>query len=450
MLRFLAGALALLALAPAAQAAYPGANGRIVYSGGDLADATGAGDTSYIATRTPAGKRMRVLRSCAGSDPGCEREVSPTYSPDGRWIAFVSGPRLAVMRADGRDVRVLPPLTASDGAPSWSPDGRRLAFEGRGEPEARREVYTVGADGAGLERVTSRGGFSPVWSARGEIAYQRCPPRRTTKVCAVRVVRPDGRHDRLVLRNAGSPSWAPDGRRLAVERVRRSVAPGDVTIDSFQVWTVWRDGHGARRLTRGGGYGPAWSPDGRRIAFGHAEEEDFPLFIVTVRRDGTGRRVIASDPGFRSAFTSRPDWQPLPARPAVPAKRLRVVVAGEVRTAALGHRCLPVPNSDERRCADVAFALPPSVRVGLGAGRTVEARPGAKARRIHYSLEQASRDPLGGDFTVLEEGSMARGEDRRHWRIRPRHGGGARRYLRFFVDYGTGGYAVFYLGITGR
>ncbi len=120
----------------------------------------------------------------------------------------------------------------------------------------------------------------------------------------------DGRRDRRVLARAGAPAWSPDGRRLAVERVRRAEAPEDVVITSFRVWTVRRDGHGARRLVREPAYNPAWSPDGRRIAFVHATEDDFPLFIVTVRLDGRGRRVVASDPGFRTAVTSRPDWQP--------------------------------------------------------------------------------------------------------------------------------------------
>src|SRR5438270_6984401 len=53
---------------------------------------------------------------------------SPTWSPDGRWIAFASDrdgrSGVYVMRADGTDTRRISVSKTGDGAPSWSPDGR--------------------------------------------------------------------------------------------------------------------------------------------------------------------------------------------------------------------------------------------------------------------------------------------------------------------------------------
>ena len=79
------------------------------------------------------------------------------------------------------------------------------------------------------------------------------------------------------------PAWSPDGRRLAFS-----------FLD--QIWVADRDGGSARPLTADGTAverHPAWSPDGRSIAF--AEDRGTGYVIVVVGADGAGRRAISGD-----------------------------------------------------------------------------------------------------------------------------------------------------------
>ena len=82
---------------------------------------------------------------------------TPTWSPDGRMIAFNSlshdGPRgydVYVMNADGSDQRR---LTRNVSFHAWSPDGRKLAFDGNGD------IFVMNADGSGQRRLTRNQAF---------------------------------------------------------------------------------------------------------------------------------------------------------------------------------------------------------------------------------------------------------------------------------------------------
>lgn len=136
----------------------------------------------------------------------------PTYSPDGRRIAFMSDrigrPAVYVMDAGGGDPTMLSPFIAGQSsdyaAPSWSPTGTRIAFHGVWNRQMRGSYQIMVADaarpGAQIEQITSRG-------------------------------------------NNEDPSWAPDGRNIvytsvgdgqgglyiidAESKTRRLLAPGN-------------------------------------------------------------------------------------------------------------------------------------------------------------------------------------------------------------------------------
>lgn len=104
----------------------------------------------------------------------------PTYSPDGRQIAFMSDrigrPAVYVMDADGGSATMLSPFIsgqASDyAAPSWSPTSSRVAFHGVWNRQMRGAYQIMIADatrpGAQIEQITSRGNNEdPSWAPDG-------------------------------------------------------------------------------------------------------------------------------------------------------------------------------------------------------------------------------------------------------------------------------------------
>lgn len=91
----------------------------------------------------------------------------PSWSPDGRKIAFVSerdgNSEIYMMNADGSDVTRLTDHSADDWGASWSPDGRKIAFVS--DRDGNDEIYMMNADGTNVTRLTNNPGVDkfPVW-----------------------------------------------------------------------------------------------------------------------------------------------------------------------------------------------------------------------------------------------------------------------------------------------
>lgn len=72
------------------------------------------------------------------SDVGVDTHASPSFSPDGEWVAFQASPDLGLsdiykIRLDGSElVNLTEPLGGGWGPPAWSPDGRMLGRIGHG------------------------------------------------------------------------------------------------------------------------------------------------------------------------------------------------------------------------------------------------------------------------------------------------------------------------------
>lgn len=107
---------------------------------------------------------------CDG-DEGCGVE-SPTWSPDGQQVAFLSWGRIAPSRlvaisVDGTRRRVL--LDRCGGSPAWSPDGTKIVFQQcSGE---FGEIGLVSADGSGLPLYLGMSGKDPRWVPDGSVLF---------------------------------------------------------------------------------------------------------------------------------------------------------------------------------------------------------------------------------------------------------------------------------------
>ena len=324
--------LLLVALgAVPAQAAFPGANGRIAFAVSKWRWPPAETCTpdphscygpllvsSAIESVLPNGRGRRVLYPW--TIEGVADESVPVWSPNGRLLAIqLALGRLGIIRRDGTGLRQLPQLTDWDSYPSWSPDGRRLVFAGSRPCLYCGGLYTVRPDGTGLRRVIAQGAYSPAWSVTGRIAFVNwddLPTRPIGIDDGLYTVRPDGSGLRRLysggyLGPGTMPDWSPHGSRIVF------VAATKQAPENQEIFTVRANGRGLRQLptfkSHDRGSAPVWSPDGRYIAF----LRENGLYLM--RPDGRGmRRIVAArlqDPDNpQRVWTDlrAPSWQPLP------------------------------------------------------------------------------------------------------------------------------------------
>jgi Tol biopolymer transport system component len=211
--------------------------------------------------------------------------------------------RIVSVEPNGRRQRRLHTGEVEGGAyygpsdPAFSPDGKLIAFQERAGLAIMRH------DGTRLRMLPplSNGDSSPTWAPNGRrLAFsgQRpCPIYCGTLYS----VRPDGtglRH--IVDHEALSPAWSVNGRIAFLtndDQYRMTVGLQD------GLYSVRSDGSRPRRLFGSFvalGNEPDWSPDGRRLAFRARGR------IVTMNADGSERRAITSGP----RRFSHPAWSP--------------------------------------------------------------------------------------------------------------------------------------------
>ena len=155
----------------------------------------------------------------------------PSWSPSGDRIAYIKDVWLTVSDADGGNARRLAPDIYAN-SPTWSPDGQWIAFGGAREDSFQfsSDIWVVRPDGSELRRVTDTPAESeanPTWSPDGRlIAYNH-----DQLTPGIWLIRSDG-HGRRQLTDGqdSEPTWASDCRTIAFARARQHYSLRTVSL----------------------------------------------------------------------------------------------------------------------------------------------------------------------------------------------------------------------------
>jgi len=265
-----------------------------------------------------AGGRQRLVSTFAGS------HRSPAFSPDGKWLAFVSDdagvPQIWVRPVGGGDaVKVTSGLTAAE-RPRWTPRNE-IVFGRSGQgiwlvPALGGEPYRLVADGRlgdvsrdGSLIAIERGGHIWLTHADGSTVRQmeNAPPRVFQDFAASPVFSPNARWIALFNQEAGPngdywivpvdggaarrltfdvaeggpPAWTAGGQSLVVSSTRAG---------SRALWRIPIDGGAPEALTAGAGEDndPAVSPDDRSIVYSNVRN----VWALMIRDGSTSDRAI--------------------------------------------------------------------------------------------------------------------------------------------------------------
>ena len=380
-----------------AQAAFPGANGRIAYlhSPPELFE-----PQLYVMEPDGTGK-TRISNGGYHYDPA--------WSADGGKLAFAwadnSDSDIWVARADGTDRAQITSGTAYDFNPAWSPNGQWIAFDRYDDPaDPEVDIYRVSSTGGTPVNLTNNPGddTAPNWSPDGSrIAFRslRIPQ-------GIYVMNADGSNPHLVAPSGSAPDWSPDGARIVYVAVTYEPpaplaptgpppGPPPPPQPRDHLWLVNPDGSDRHQLTYSPGTQsePSWSPDGTKIAY-HGYVGSWNEVFVVDLASGTKTQLTQEEANYS------PAWQPLVTPPPPPppplCRRLhlrRPCAAGSTTAspAPAAPRRSGVPSATRDRDATEQGAEGDQTGATAGSGAFVEhARPGRGTSSLRRALGRAS------------------------------------------------------------
>lgn len=257
-------------MAASAQAAFPGKPGPLVYPRVNIDEAA---DTGGLVLHGP---RQKQKPQRLTSNPADE---APSFSANGRFVAFstiteplVAGRHVYVINVDGTGRRQLTAGPSFDANPSFSPNGKQVVFD-RHASTGKTHVFVINVDGTGLRQLTN-GNFNdsePVYTPNGRrivFVSDRDHDVKTDR-SDIFAMAPSGANQRVLIDGPyyeKEPDTAPNGKAIAFVSNRR---PG------INIFVANASGRDVRQLTHNKrdcfsgscNLSPAWSPDGKHIAY---------------------------------------------------------------------------------------------------------------------------------------------------------------------------------------